>query len=415
MRPLNLNTYDISGGAARAAFRLHKGLQKLDVDSRMLVQFKDGDDYKVICPSSKWAKGFSLFRPVLDGLPIKFYRNREHVIFSPAILPHRLSARVASSYDLVHLHWINGGFLHIKSLRKFNKPIVWTLHDMWPFTGGCHYDNGCGKYKEACGACPQLGSKRVYDLSRWIWKRKRRAWENINITVVAPSQWLGECAMASSLFRKNRIKVIPNGLCTDCYKPVDKELARERWSLSLGKRLILFGAMDPSGDGRKGFQFLQSSLKELVKNGLGETVELIIFGASMPSNPPDFGLKAHYVGKLYDDVSLALLYAAADVFVLPSVQDNLPNTIMESLACGTPVVAFNIGGISDMVEHRVNGYLAKKMNIDDLANGIRWVLEDAERSIRLSKGAREKAVKEYSSEAQARRYRDLYEEILKDH
>ncbi len=415
MYPLILSTRDSSVGAARSAFRLYKGLQQLEVNARLLVQHKHGGDPKVIGPDSKWAKGFSLVRPVLDRVPLSFYRKRERVLFSPAMVPSCSLAGIADRYDLVHLHWINEGFLRIESIRKFTKPVIWTLHDMWPFTGGCHYDNGCGKYRDSCGACPLLLSKRAYDLSRWIWKRKTKSWKQTDMTIVTPSRWLAECAKASSLFRRCRVEVIPNGLSLDCYKPLDKRFARERWSLPVDKQLILFGSMNPFSDRRKGFQFLQPSLMKLAKNGLQKEVELIIFGASMPLNPPDFGLKVHYVGELHDDVSLALLYTAADVFVLPSVQDNLPNTVMESLACGTPVVAFPIGGVPDMIDHQVNGYLAKALDIDSLAGGIKWVLENPERLIRLRKGAREKAVKEYSLEAQARRYRNLYDEILKDH
>ncbi len=355
----------------------------------------------------------SIVAPTLDALPLELYRKRERTIFSPAYLPERLARKIALiDPDIIHLHWVCGGFLRIESLKKFHKPIVWTLHDMWAFTGGCHYDGSCGRYKDACGACPQLGSRRRHDLSRWIWKRKKRAWQGIDITIVTPSRWLAECVKASSLFQRYRIEVIPNGLNIHCFKPIDKKIARDILSLPQDKRLILFGAMDSTTNKRKGFQFLAPVVQVLANNGWHNNVELIVFGSSKPDNPPEFGLKVNYLGQFKDEISLAILYAAADVFVLPSTQENLPNTMMESLACGTPVVAFNVGGIPEMVEHQVNGYLAKAFDTDEFASGIKWVLEDPERFLRLGKAAREKVVKEYAIEVQAGRYLNLYEEIL---
>lgn len=411
MEPFLISTFDIEGGAARAAFRLHKGLQKIGIHSTMLVQQKSSDEPSVICPPSKWKKGVALARPVLDDLPLTLYPKRENIIFSPAMLPDRLSAKIAAfNPNIVHLHWVARGFMRIEGIKRFNRPILWTFHDMWPFTGGCHYDNDCGRYKFGCGICPQLKSNRQHDLSHRVWERKKEAWHDIDLTIVAPSKWLAKCARESSLFQDHRIEVIPYGLESERFKPIDRRAGREFLSLPQDKKLILFGAMDASSDRRKGFQFLKPALERLAEGGL--KAELIIFGATEPKNPPGFGFKAHYMGRLHDDISLALLYGVADVFVAPSIQDNLPNTVMESLACGTPVVASNVGGIPDMVEHEVNGYLAKAFDTCDLAQGIQWVLEDPERSERLGKAAREKAVREYSLEIQARRYLNLYEETL---
>lgn len=413
MKTLHLNTNDISGGAARAAFRLHKGLQDIGVDSRMLVQFKLGDDVSVICPDSKWTKGIALLRPTLDALPLKLYSGWNGTGFSLAYLPEGVASKCATiNPDIVHLHWVADGFLRIDTLRKFRKSVVWTLHDMWAFTGGCHYDESCGRYKKSCGACPQLKSEKQNDLSRWVWKRKKKAWQGLDMTIVTPSRWLAECARSSFLFRNHRVEVIPNGLDIKCYKPLNKKLVRDVLGLPQDKKLILFGAMVVFSEPRKGFQFLEPALQNLAQNGWSDRAELIVFGASEPVNSPDFELKAHYLGRLYDDISLAMLYAAADVFVLPSIQDNLPNTIMESFACGTPVVAFDATGVKDIVDHKINGYLAKAKDLNDFADGIQWVLADPERCVRLGKKAREKAAKEYALEVQAQRYRDLYEEIL---
>jgi glycosyltransferase involved in cell wall biosynthesis len=415
LKSLILNTSDIIGGAARAAFRLHKGLCGIGVDSKMFVQAKDSDDNNVVGPNSKLSKGFALIRPTLDSLPLSLYPQRDRVIFSPAILPDRLPNVLNRLVpDLVHLHWVAEGFMRIESLGKFRKPIVWTLHDSWAFTGGCHIPFDCNRYTDSCGLCPTLASSRENDLSRKVWARKKRAWKTLDLTIVAPSRWLGECARASSLLRDFPIEIIPNGLNLDCFKPVDKKVAREILALPEGKKLILFGAMDSTTDYNKGFHLLSPTLQKLLRDGQSDEVELVVFGASEPVNPPDFGLKAHYMGRLHDEVALALLYSAADFFVLPSIQENLPNTVMESLACGTPVVAFNVGGVPDMVEHKKTGYLAKPFDTEDLARGIDWILEESGRTENLGRAAREKAVKEYSLELQAERYIKLYKEILQE-
>jgi glycosyltransferase involved in cell wall biosynthesis len=413
IEPLLISSSDIDGGAARAAYRLHRGLKNIGVDSQMLVQNKQSDDYTVICPVSKIDKGIGKLKPTLDGLPIQLYAQRDRTPYSVQWLPDKLTEKVAKlNPDVINLHWINGGYLKIETIAKFKKPIVWTLHDMWAFTGGCHYNGDCMNYTTSCGACPQLDSNKEKDLSRWIWKRKSRAWQNLNLTIVTPSHWLAKCAASSSLLKNVRIEVIPYGLDTKQYKPIEKAVARSILGLPEDKQLILFGSVNATGDPRKGFNFLQSALQNLSQSGWRENVELFVFGSSKPINPIELGFNSHYLGKLSDDISLALVYAAADVFVAPSVQDNLPNTVMESLACGTPCVAFNIGGMPDMIDHQQNGYLAKPFNTDDLAKGIVWVLEDEERLRKLGSNSREKVEQNFTLEIQARKYLSMYYSCL---
>jgi glycosyltransferase involved in cell wall biosynthesis len=284
---------------------------------------------------------------------------------------------------------------------------------MWPFTGGCHYSGECDKYTQSCGHCPQLNSQQDGDISGWVWWRKAKAWKNLNLTIVTPSQWLADCARNSSLFQDLRIEVIANGLDIQRYKPIEKKIARHLLGLPQDKQLILFGAMTATSDNRKGFHLLLPAIKKLSQGEIWQhKLELVVFGASEPVNPPDFGLKTHYLGRLNDDISLALVYAAADIFVAPSLEDNLPNTVMEALACGTPSVAFKIGGMPDMIEHQENGYLAHPYDIEDLAQGIHWVLEDSERYQKLCDCAREKVVREFTLEIQASKYLKLYNEVL---
>jgi len=413
MKSLLINTSDISGGAARAAYRIHKGLQEIGISSKMLVQSKTSDDKAVIGPGNKLKRGLALLRPTLDSAFKKLFSGGSKTIFSPAWFPFSgiLSQINSISPDIVHLHWICDGMLRIEELKRINKPILWTLHDMWSFTGGCHYSDGCERFQQACGNCPQLNRSGKNDMSRSVLRRKKKAWSKLNITIVTPSNWLAESAKKSSLFQHKRIEVIPNGLDLKRYKPMDRLLAREILGLPKNKRLVLFGAMEATSDHRKGFDLLYEGLKQLYAKWL-DRAELVVFGSSEPENLPDFGLPVHYLGYLYDDVSLALLYSAADVMVTPSRQDNLPNTVVESLACGTPAVVFDIGGMPDMINHQINGYLAKPFDTSDLAAGIDWALSDENRHKELCLKAREKAEACFDIKKVASKYLDLYEEVL---
>ncbi|WP_036478224.1 glycosyltransferase family 4 protein [Myxosarcina sp. GI1] len=401
------------GGGYAAAYRLHHGLRKLGVDSSMLVGIDNRDDFTVLSPTSKLAQTWMKLAPGLDRMPTRFYPQRENLPYSVQWLPDRVTAEVAKiAPDIINLHWINSGYLQIESLPKLGKPIVWTLHDMWAFTGGCHYSRECDRYTKACGACPQLHSNRDWDLSRWIWRRKLKAWQDLNLTIVTPSNWLADCARKSSLLGGLRIEAIPNGLNAQRYQPIEKSLAKKLVGLPPDKKIILFGALQATSDRRKGFHLLMPALQKLSYLQDSERIELVVFGSSQPKKTPDFGFKVNYLGKLNDDISIALVYAAADVFVAPSLQDNLPNTIIEALACGTPCVGFNIGGLSDAIAHLETGYLAKPYEPEDLAWGISWVLEEELRWQDLSRQARAKVEQEFTVEIQARKYHQLFEEIL---
>ncbi|NEO98674.1 MAG: glycosyltransferase [Symploca sp. SIO2E9] len=413
MKVLLLNTSDITGGAARAAYRLHQGLQSIGIDSRMLVQYKSSNDNAVSAPTTRLEQSIARTRIAVDALPLKFYRQFENSTFSLKWLPDGIIPKIAQlAPEIINLHWTGEAFIQIETLAKLNRPLVWTLHDMWSFTGGCHYSGDCDRYTVSCGECPQLGSTRNWDLSRWVWQRKLKAWKNLNLTVVTPSSWLAKSASSSSLFQARRVELIPNSIDTQKYKPIKGQVARELLNLPQDKQLVLFGSLKATSNKRKGFHLLQSALQDLSKSGWQHGLELVIFGASEPENPPDFGFKTHYLGTLSDDLSLALVYSAADVFVLPSIQENLANTVLEAIACGTPCVTFNIGGMSDMIEHQQNGYLAQPYKIEDLAQGIAWVLENQERHQKLSARARAKAEQEFTKEIQAHRYSSLFTEIL---
>ena len=412
INPLLINTFDNVGGAARAAYRLHHGLLEHGIKSRYFVSQKSSDDPTVLGPSTNLEKVAAKLRYQIEGLPLFIYRDRQNVIFSPAWVPwnfHNFINRTDA--DIIHLHWINGGFLQVETFKKIKKPIIWTLHDSWAFTGGCHMPLDCKKYETACGCCPVLKSNKTKDISYRIFLRKQRSWKDLPLTIVTPSRWLADKARSSALFNGRRIEVIPNGIDTHRYKPMEKKIARELLSLPQNKKIILFGTMNAFTDLRKGIHHLQKAILILSERyHQKEDVEIVVFGASKPAGEQPFSLKTYYMDRLYDDISLSLLYASADVFVAPSIEENLPYTIMESLSCGTPCVAFKIGGIPDLIEHKGNGYLAAPLDPKDLAQGIYWVLEDEKRHERLSSRAREKVIEEFDIKLISRKYMEMYYE-----
>jgi glycosyltransferase involved in cell wall biosynthesis len=409
MRVLHLSTSDMDGGGARAAYRLHEGLKSKNIDSSMLVRAKSSTDKSVLIERSLITK----FGPPLSGLPLKFYRKSSEMFSSQYFFDVIAQRANKINPDIIHLHWICNGFIKIETLAKLKKPLVWTLHDMWPFTGGCHYTNECSGYKMNCGACPQLASKSSRDLSSWTLARKLNTWKNLAPVIVSPSTWLAKEAQESKLFKDYRIEIIPHGLDLSKYKPVDKEFARNLLNLPQDKKLILFGASSgATGHARKGFHLLKSALEKLNHIDLEENLELVVFGASSAEQSLDLGFKSHYLGSFQDDISLALIYSAADVMVVPSTQEAFGQTASEALACGTPVVAFASTGLQDIVDHKVDGYLATPFEIDDLAEGIAWVLNEEEKYLKLQFQARQKAESNFSLSLQASRYLSIYESLI---
>ncbi len=416
MRTLNilqLSTHDIRGGAARAAFRLHKGLQAIQVNSTMLVQRRHGDDPTVVQDKSIAGRLASRLAPHVEKLPLRLYPNRQRTPWGLNWTPSPTAACVNQwQPDLLHLHWIADGFISLRSLDKVKAPLVWTLHDSWAFTGGCHLPYECVHYRQECGACPQLRSTKQQDLSHWHWHYKERSLRGLPLTIVTPSQWLATCAQQSKLLHDVRIEVIPNGLDLTLFNPQPKALARATLGLPQDKQLILFGALNSTSDPNKGFHLLAPALKRVAASNIQDAVELVIFGAAAPTDPPDLGLPAHYLGSLQDEAQIALLYAAADLFVAPSVQENLSNMVMEALACGTPCVTFRIGGMPDMIDHMVHGYLAEAYVSDDLAAGMIWILADKSRQQQLMQAAHQKVAKNFELQQIAHRYATLYEELI---
>ena len=414
MKIAMLNTFDVGGGAARSSYRLHKGLRNLGVDSSFITQTKKKDDTTVFCGTTKYDKVLALLRPIIDAIPMKLYFGRDKSqAFSSAFVPVRkLVKREIAKADLLHLHWAVHGFFSIEDLAKVNKPIVWTLHDSWAFTGGCHLPGDCTRYMDKCGMCPHLGSQLQHDLTRLNWKRKARVWRDLELTIVTPSKWLAECARSSALFANKRVEVIPNGIDTSVFKPIDKITSRQILGLPEDVQIILFGAMGANTHENKGLHLMQDSLRELSLDQNDKEYLFVVFGAEQPHDKPEFGMKTRYMGTLTDDAALTVLYSSADVMVVPSKTENLPNTVMESMACGTPVVAFRIGGIPDLISHKVNGYLANPFDTSDLAKGIKWITNSDGDYEGISEKCRDKVLNEYAIEIISEQHKKLYSELL---
>lgn len=411
LKVLILSAYDIWQGAAKAAYRLHQGLQRQPgVESWMLVNKKGSADPTVIAPQSPLDLALSQTRARLDQLPLQFYPHRETEYFSPQWLPERLAQTVRRlNPDVINVHWTQAGFMRVETLAQFHKPLAMTLHDLWALTGGCHYSRGCEKYVSQCGACPQLGSSRERDLAYQNWRRKEKSWQNLDLTLVPLSSWLREQVEKSPLLSAYPLRLIPNGLDLETYAPIDKAEAKKILGLSPERPVVLFGA---SGGKRKGFHHLRAALALLAQTPWRERAQLLIFGNQSPEEEEELGFPTRYLGFLQDDLSLRLAYAGADVFAAPSEEDNLPNTVVEALACGTPVVAFRVGGLADLVDHGENGYLAAPFSAEDLARGIGEVLTQGQDSPRLSQRARQKAETCFSQDLQARRYLELFTELV---
>ena len=305
--------------------------------------------------------------------------------------------------DLVHLQWVGDNFLPVSELAKINAPLVWTLQDMWAISGGCHYAADCMRYREACGRCPQLAGSADGDLSAAVLHEKRSQWARKAMTIVCLSRWLADCAGKSALFMDRRIEVIGNLIDARVFKPLDMAMARQAFNLPADKKLILFGAIGGTSDRRKGFAYLHEALRGLTHTDAA----LVIFGSDSPAEL-ELDLPSFQVGALNDEVSLSLLYAACDVYVLPTLQEAFGNTLAEALASGTPCVTFDGSGAVDIVRQKRDGYVARLRDSADLLAGIQWTLDQDWSARQLH----EELVARYGVAQVAGQYISLYQSLL---
>lgn len=408
MNVLHLVSGELTGGAARGAYWLHQGLLAGGVTSKLIISgsvIEPDDNIKSLSGSKLGFIG-SILREQLELTIPKLYKKRTGNLFSCGIFGADFTeSDEYKQADIVHLHWINSGMLSIKILSKIDKPIVWTLRDMWPLTGGCHYSLDCERYKTGCGACPQLGSLKRSDLSYHLLNRKLKFFPK-TMTVVGISNWLTAEAKNSFIFNKHKLLTIFNNINTDSFLNIDKAIARDILGVKTSKKIVLVGSTNIK-DFYKGFSKFLESLDYLNK----KNIILFFFGRSDKRIIEKYGFEYKNFGYLNDDISLNLVYSCADVFVAPSIQEAFGKTLAEAQCSGTPVVCFDTTGPKDLVDHKVTGYRATPFDGKDLADGINWVLNNENyEDLRVS--ARQKVLREFDSKVIAGKYIALYKEIL---
>lgn len=401
MKVLIINKSDLHGGAARAAFRLHTGLIKQGVECKMLVLSKSSKLTSVLEHKTELNRYLAKVKPKIVAFLISKIFKPSSLFSVPWFGSYKLYKVINEiKPDIVHLHWINGGLLKVKDLKRINAPIVWSLHDMWPFTDGYHYDAKFDyekNYKEEKPLCIQ---SIVFEL-------KKRTYQNIkNLYVVGLSTWINNCSQRSRLFHDKIHYQIPNLIDIKNFKPLDKSIARKALGIAKGKKIIIYGAMG-ADDRRKGASILVKALKHVKSD-----FELIVFGGSSILFE-SINKKVHEFGAIKDDSELIALYSAGDMLVSPSLQENLSNIIMESMSCGLPVAAFRIGGNSDLIDHKLNGYLAKPFDEKELATGIDYLLDESKR-MSFYEHAQRKIGYTFNEDLISKKYITMYKEVLKN-
>jgi glycosyltransferase involved in cell wall biosynthesis len=411
---LAVNQSDLDGGAARAAYRIASKQIAMGADVTLQVMRMLGEDPWVVGPRSRFQKIVTRLLPRLEQLGKKKAGVRSEFPWSLNAFPNpQWNAAFVNGFDVVHLHWVGKNMLPVRWMPHFQKPLVWTLHDSWPFTGGCHMPFDCRGFERSCGACPQLLDGSVSDASRHMWKEKKKAFAGLDLHFVAPSRWVADEARSSSLLSGRPVHVIPNGLDTSIFAPTDKMAARTALGLPLNKRILLFGAMYAYSDRRKGLHLLLEALEALRQQDPGFTQQtvLAIFGAGVQSAAKSLPIPVVELGFIRDDSKLALIYSAADITVVPSTMETFGQVASESLSCGTPVVAFKATGLQDVVDSTKTGYLAAPFDTRDLAHGIRSLLEPSDQNRKMGVTARQEAVSRFDIGTVAQAHLDLYERI----
>lgn len=412
MKILHISYSDINGGAAIAAYRLHRSLIDSGVNSAMFVVNRSSGDFTVDSYQNKYQKVLSIVKPQIVNLFLNYFlKTKNKTIHSLSYFSSKLVNKINSSdVDIVHIHWFQREMLSISDISKIKKHVVWTMHDMWAFCGAEHYTEDF-RWRDGYSKNNRPSYEKGLDINRFIWKKKIKYW-NSPIHLVSPSNWLSNFARNSKLMSKWPVSVIHNPIDTKTWKPISKKLSRELLNLPSETDLLLFGAVGGTLDFRKGFDLLENSLKLLPKDN---NIQLVVFGQSKPKDPPNFPFPVHYLGHVNDDLTLRTVYSAADLFILPSRQDNLPNTGIESLSCGTPVLAFNTGGLSDIVVHEYNGYLADSFDVHDFSNGVMWLLKKSNsQRENISKNARNYAVSNFDKNTISSQYIKLYKTLVKE-
>ena len=417
MRVLIVNTSERTGGAAVAAHRLMEALNNNGVKAKMLVRDKLSDCLTVAALPQSWRlQWYFLWERIVVWLHL--HLNRRHLFEVDIANTGSDITRLPEfqEADIIHLHWVNQGMLSLKDIRrilKSGKPVVWTMHDIWPATAICHLTLGCRQFETACHHCRLLpGGGSMHDLSARVWKRKQRMLDGQHITFVTCSEWLGNEARKSALLQGQTVETIPNPIDTHIYHPGNQQQARQLLGLPEEGRIILFVSQRATNP-NKGMQYLTEACKLLYAehSSWHEKVSVAILGGHAEDIADQLPFPTYTLGYVNDEHRIVSVYQAADVFVLPSLSENLPNTIMEAMACGVPCVGFRVGGIPEEIDHRENGYVADYRDAADLARGLYYVLEEADYA-QLQHNCQQKVAHSYSQQSVARRYIELYNKVL---
>jgi len=429
---VHLSYNDINGGAARAAYRIHCCLNNYEsyynLTSSMKVVKKFSSDTTVTCLQNKsflWKRLQPRISRFLKSNLITSNNSAHNIAYPNTGLLTEINNFIGSN-TITHLHWLGDNTISIEEVAKLKGPIFWTLHDQWPFCGAEHYThppvykNGNViedlRYAQNYSKKSRIFDEKGFDINRWTWRRKKNSWIK-PMHIVATSNWLFECAKKSSLMQNWPIYLIPYPIDTDNWEPINKSYAKKILGISTNKKVILFGAIGGTKDTRKGSHLFEEALNILEKNFLEDPknrIQILVFGEE---NNKKFmnNLPVNFLGSFCDDLSLRIIYSAADVMVVPSIQEAFGQTASEAHSCATPVAAFNIGGLADIVTHKETGYLASPFDTKSLASGIKWIIEDEERNKKLSIKARTKAKNNWDSKIIAKKYIDAYQNALNFH
>ena len=415
MKVLIVNTSERTGGAAVAANRLVEALCNNGVKARMLVREKETDRLTVCGVPGRWrAQWHFLWERLVIWLHMHFQYSRVFEVDIANCGTDITGLPEFQEADVIHLHWVNQGMLSLKDIRRIlltGKPVVWTMHDLWPASSICHYARGCEQFHDECGACPLLPSDNSRGLANRVWRAKQRMLSGQHVSFVACSQWLAGEARKSALLAGQRVVNIPNPIDTRVFRQMDKHAVRRALGLPEDRHVVLFVSQRVT-DPRKGMQYFVDAVRLMADHHpqMKENTVVAILGGHAEEVASQLALPVYPLGYVSEPQRVVEVYNAADVYVLPSLEDNLPNTLMEAMACGVPCVGFEVGGIPEMIDHKQNGYVARLRDTPDLAAGIRYVLEEADCQ-QLSADCLRKVVRNYSQQSVAARYLEVYQSL----
>jgi len=402
---------DAIGGASKACYRLHHALLKDNIDSKLYVNNKITDDKTVYGPDSLIEKLYIKSKPVLIKSLVKLNKTDNKIIHSPSLINSGWPKKInKSDTEIANIHWVQKEMLSIKDISLINKPLVWTLHDMWAFCGAEHVSYDL-RWKEGYSKLNRSKYEKGFDLNRYVWEKKKKYW-NSKIHLVVPSKWLFDCVKQSPLMNNWPLKIIPNSINTSIWKPINKLYSRDLFDLPKDKPILLFGSFNANDQFHKGYDLLVDAINKLGIDS--NSFNLVIMGQEKPTNPIKFNFPTFYLGKLNDNQSLVALYSAVDLVLVPSRIESFSYIAAEAHSCGTPVVAFEIGGLKDIVIHKSTGYLAKAFDTKDFSIGIKWVLKKIEQDYHFGIDSRQKIINLCDEKKIAKLYKTLYEEVISE-